>query len=225
MKTVRKSISYQVNTTNTSFIKMHMMLKSLGIKNNKFFLKLYDKSLMDIDPFDEENLTLEQQSRIVNEIRKNFWYFIREIVRIPVPGGIKRYEIHRGNLALNYCILKNINTYIELPRQNFKTVSAACAYIWLYNFATSNSEMMLLNKKYEDSKRNLRTIKEIREKLPSYLQFITPSKDVDNLTIIQSYLTNNKIVAKPAAHDAGTADGLGRGCTQPVQWYSLCPLF
>ena len=36
----------------------------------------------------------------------NYWYFIREVVRIPDQGGTvssgKQYKLHRANLAMNY---------------------------------------------------------------------------------------------------------------------------
>lgn len=85
---MRKKVTfgYQLNTENYSFLKMHKILKDMGIKNNKFFLKLYDKDLRYIDPLDEENLTLEQQAKIIREVKRNFWYFIREVVRIPRPN-------------------------------------------------------------------------------------------------------------------------------------------
>ena len=69
-------------TTNKSFLAMHNLLKDLNITNNKFFLRIYDKKLIDIDPF-SENLTYEQKARILKEIKINPWYFIREIIRIP----------------------------------------------------------------------------------------------------------------------------------------------
>ena len=44
----KQSVYYQFETTNQSFIQMHYILKEMGIKNNKFFLVLYDKGLASI---------------------------------------------------------------------------------------------------------------------------------------------------------------------------------
>lgn len=173
---------------------------------------------MDIDPLDEENLTVEQKARVVKEIQCNFWYFVREIVRIPVPGGFKPYEVHRGNLSLSWCLINNINSALILPRQNYKTVSAVCYYLWLYNFVTTNSEIMFMNKSFDDSKLNLRRIKEMRDALPSYLR-VQSRYDTDNITHLVNSTNRNKIVAKPTATNEIMADNLGRGCTQPSQWY------
>lgn len=208
-KVVTRKVYYQLNTKNVSFIKVCKLLKDLGIKKNRFHLKLYDKDLMGVDPHDP-NLSVEMKAKITQEVRINFWYFAREVVRIPVSGGVKIYELHRGNLALSWALVNNINTIIELPRQNGKSISVCVFYLWLYNFATVNSEMMLMNKKFDDSKMNLRRIKEIRDELPEYLKIID-SKDKNNLTNLESATNKNKLVAKPTATDETTADGLGRG--------------
>ena len=50
-KKLKKKWTYQYNTKNTSFIELHNDLKKLGVVNNKFFLKLYDADLMDVDPY------------------------------------------------------------------------------------------------------------------------------------------------------------------------------
>ncbi len=215
-------VYYQVETKNISFIKMYNVLKSLGVKNNKFFLELKDPMLMNVDPHDERNLSIEMKARILREVQTNFWYFAREIVRIPVAGGEigggVQYALHRGNLAMNYCFLNDINSYTELPRQNYKSISTVVWYLWLYNFGTSNSEVMFMNKKHEDSKLNLKRVKDIRETLPSYLQFINSYnaqgkelKGNDNVEFIDNPKNGNKIVTKPSARTKASADGLGRG--------------
>ena len=38
-------------TTNESFIRLHHILKKMGIKNNKFFLALHDERLKNVDPY------------------------------------------------------------------------------------------------------------------------------------------------------------------------------
>ena len=216
----KKKVYYQFETSNISFLKMHKILKDLGItgKGNKFFLKLYDKDLIGVDPYDE-TLSLEMQTKIALEVEKNFWYFIREIVLVPVAGGLKKFEIHRGNLAMLWCLMKNLNSYLELPRQNYKTQSAVAFYLHAYDFRTVNSEFAFLNKFYGDSKNNLKRLKDMRETLPWYLQMEDLSKDKNNLTYIESKETKNTIIAKPTAIDETAADLLGRGCTQPLQWY------
>ena len=210
-------VYYHFSTTNKSFLEMHYFLKRKGITNNKFHLALYDPDLAAVDPYDP-NISEEMKARVIIELRQNFWYFIREVVHIPVPGGFNVYGLHRGNLALSWCLVNNMNSIIELPRQNGKSISVCVFYLWLYNFATVNSELMLMNKKFEDSRMNLRRIKEIRETLPPYLQFIDMN-DKNNTEVLESAMNKNKLVAKSAASNEVAADSLGRGCTQPCQWY------
>lgn len=223
------TVYYQTSTTNQSFIDMSFQLKQKGIKNHRFFLALYDRRLVGVDPRDP-HLPMELKAAIANECAHNFWYFIREVVRIPDQGGTvgsgKRYKLHRGNLALNFCLLNNWNIFMELPRQHGKTVSAICWYLWVFNFRTSNSEIMFMNKKHDDSKMNLRRLKEIRAALPSYLQFVndygkdgTKLKASNNVETITHVINNNKITTKTSARSKAMANNLGRGCTMPMHWY------
>lgn len=221
----KKKYHVHLETDNVSFLKMAKSLETLGIENNDFFLALYDKRLIDIDPYDED-LTPMEQAMVLNECKHNFWYFIREIVRIPVSGGSKPYELHRGNLALSWCIVNNINFFIELPRQNGKSVSIDCALLWLYNFGTRNSQMLLMNKDHKEAKSNLSRIKDMRDLLPSYLRFNKKFNDegkelkvIENKEDITNHYTKNRLVTLPSATSKEKADQLGRGATQPVQWY------
>ena len=210
---------------------MHFYLKSKGIKNNKFFLVLYDSDLAGVNPRDPR-LSIVMKQKVLREVCINFWYFIREVVRIPEQGGAvgggKMYELSRGNLALNYGFILNWNMFLELPRQHGKTVSALCWYLWTFNYATTNSECMFMNKKHDDSKMNLQRLKDLRAALPDYLRFDTiylpdgktkkaPGDNAESLA--NPHTNNNKIVTKPGARNKANANSIGRGCTQPQHWY------
>lgn len=222
-------VYFQDTTTNKSFMDMHYLLKAKGIKNNKFFLVIYDPGLMGVDPRDPQ-LPFEMKKRVLRECQINFWYFIREVVRIPTEGGEvgggKRYKLHRGNLAMNYLFIMNYDMFVDLPRQHFKTFSALCWYLWVFNFGTSNTKMMFINKKHEDSKKNLKDIKTIRESLPSYLQ-MDAAFDINGKKIrvpntaetLQHPINHNIIKTLPAARTKAMADGAGRGATMAIQYY------
>jgi hypothetical protein len=77
---------YDYNTSNLSFIKMAKQLKDKGVKNWNFMLQLYDSKLQGIDP-NSPNLSLEMQGRILKEVKLNFWYYIREVIKINSTGG------------------------------------------------------------------------------------------------------------------------------------------
>jgi hypothetical protein len=203
-------------TRNLSFLKMWNTLKDLKVKNNKFFLRLYDPELSGVDPHNPR-LTPEMQLRVVQECISNPWYYIRECVRIPVSGGMKSYDINRGNLALTWCMLQNLNVIMQLPRQNFKTISACVVYSWVFDFGTENCRIMFGNKEKPDAERNLKNLKDIRENLPYYMKF-ADKKDVNNIGSISSAKNNNWIVTMASANDELTADKLGRGSTLPMWW-------
>ena len=226
---VRTQVYYQMETSNKSFLDMHFFLKSKGIKNNKFFLILYDRDLAGVNPRDP-NLNELMKKKILRECMVNFWYFIREVVLIPDQGGTVgggvRYKLNRGNLAMNFGFILNWNMFLELPRQHGKTIGAICWYLWVYNFGTTNSEMMFMNKKHDDSKMNLARMKEIRNALPRYLRMNeVPGRDgkpmvvPDNVESMKNSYNNNKVTTKPGARNKANANSIGRGCTMPIHWY------
>ena len=109
------NITYHMSTTNQSFLDVHYYLKERGIKNNAFFLAIYDTTLIGVDPRDPR-LPFEMKKRILAECTRNFWYFIREVVRVPMQGGTvgggDPYKLSRGNLALNWVCINNINFFL-----------------------------------------------------------------------------------------------------------------
>ena len=212
-------------TKNGSFLKMHHNLKIKGIKNNKFFLKIYDPKLIGVDPHDP-NLNIETQARVLKEIIRNKWYFLREVVRIPVSGGDKPYQLHSGNLALTWCYINGISSYTELPRQNYKTISTIINLLHTFNFETKNSDFMFMNKKLDTNKKNLERFKDIRMLLPSYLRFNrvytkagTETEVNGNQTKITHPHNRNNIEIYASARSESAADNMGRGFTQTFQYY------
>lgn len=223
--TYPKKIYYHMSTNNKSFLDMHNFLKAKGIQNNKFFLVLLDPDLAGVDPRDPR-LNAFMKQKILRECINNYWYFIREVVRIPDQGGTKgsgvRYKLHRANLAFNFCVSMNMNIFYEIPRQQGKTAAVITRLLWEYNFGSVNSECIMVNKKHEDSKLNLQRLKDYRDALPSYLQMAeTFGKDgkkikaTNTIESIQHPLNGNRIKTLPAARNKVAANGLGRGMTIP----------
>ena len=218
----------ELESTNSSFVEMHHYLKAKGIKNNAFMLLLYDPGLAGVDIYDP-NLTFDMKRRILLETRRNPWFFFRN-VRLPVQGsgghGV-RFKLHRGNMAMLFMMMLNFNTYTVLPRQKGKTTTIAFWYLYCFNFYTSNSEFMLLNLNHDRSKANLATIKQYREALPTYMRMDSPMSDFtgkklkvpNSAEALQHPSNKNKIKTLPSAKNKQLANTLGRGCTQPLQWY------
>ena len=106
---------FDFQTKNESFIELAFELKNEGIRNWKFFLLLLDEELVGVDPYDP-NLSESMKLKIQREIMNNYWYYIREVVRIPEPGGWTYYKLNKLNLAISFCMELNLNEFIEGPK-------------------------------------------------------------------------------------------------------------
>lgn len=226
------TVFYQMNTKNKSFLEMHYYLKARGIKNNKFHLLLYDRDLANVDPYDL-NLPTYMKQKIFLECQRNFWYYVREVVRVQSQGGpYVMYKLDRGNLALNFCFTLNLNIYEEQPRQTGKTVGTNVWFSWVYNFGSRNANMIFLNKKHDDAKRNLNDLKNIIKALPSYLRFDQAFgidgkklKATNTVQYLQHKINFNKIEALPMARNRTSAISLLRGRTVTNCWIDESAFF
>ena len=106
---------YDFSTKNESFIELAYQLKQEGIRNYKFFLILLDEDLVGVDPYDK-NLSDGMKLKIQKEVMNNYWYYIREVVKIPEPGGYTFYKLNKLNLAISFCMEMNLNCFIEGPK-------------------------------------------------------------------------------------------------------------
>lgn len=215
-------------TTNSSFLDLYNDLYKLGIKNNKFFLKLYDTDLIKINPY-QKNLPLELKIKIFVECVINPWYFLREVCRIPEDGtpievgGGTQYKIDRNNLASWYLLLNGIDVYKSKPRQCGKTQDALAFLNYSYHFGTLSTNMSFFNKKAEDAQMNLSRLKSQRDMLPEYLQMRVAFseegtiKENNNVKSMINPINKNKITCMPKATGKESAMSIGRGFTTALQ--------
>ena len=206
---------------------MHYFLRAKGIVNNAFMLSLIDTDLAGVDPFDP-NLSLLMKQKIHNECRRNFWYYVRECVRVVQTGSPQGvpFILHRGNMAFFFIILQNINVWFELPRQQGKTLSAEVFYSWLYNFGTANTEIWFSHTKQAFAVDNLDAVKNIIAMLPSYLQMRQEysmlgdkkKKAKDNATSLENAINHNNINITSSARSKTAAGTLLRGKTIGHWW-------
>lgn len=222
--------TYHLKTKNHSFIATAIDLHRLGIKNNKFMLRLYDRTLENVDPY-APFLSEEMIQRVCLECMRNIWYYLREVARISEPGAAigpgkgSPYLLNRGNLAAAWCFIHNIDHYLVLPRQIGKTKSTLALINWTFLFS-SGTKMLFLNKDGQAANQNLKDMKEQRDLLPLYMQQkVVVNKDGekkkatgDNVTSLENVHNGNHIVAKAPARSAATADNVGRGATQAIQY-------
>lgn len=226
----KKKPIYDFKTKNRSFINLYKDLKKLGVKNNKFFLTLYDTDLQLIDPY-AVGLPKDYQLKVFLECLVNPWYFLREVLHIPadgmpieIGGGVK-YRIDRNNVAAWYCYLNGIDHYQSKPRQQGKTQDAVAKFLYAYLFGTMSSQMLFFNKDQDQANMNLYRLKCQRDMLPGYLQMRTLEleggkidKGIENTKSIRNPVTGNTITTMGKATSKETAMKLGRGATSPLQY-------
>lgn len=214
----------QYNTRNKSFLKMYYILKEMGIKNNAFFLQLYDESLLNIDPLNEESLTEEQKIKVHIEISKNPWYFFREIVKIPMTDTKFDFELNRGTLAILWTILNDLKGYVILPRQCYKSYTVCVFYCWIIYWGSKNFSAAFFAQNENLVTQNLSRVKDVREALPKYLNLKTGA-DTDNSRSIyyRNSLFTNSIVTRAPGMNEDTANNVGRGQSTMGQWWDEFP--
>ena len=225
---------YDIGTSNVSFLQLATDLKQLGVKNYYFMLEVYDPVVLTIDPYKcDENgvctLTKDEIVRVVTECRRNPWYYLREVCRIPDPGNPKGipYKANRGNIAQAFLFLHGIDSWLCLPRQQGKTQSALAIQAWGYSFGTTNTSFIFVNKQQPDAKENLARIKTQIDLLPEYLRFESffddengkTVKAIKNATEMRHPVTKNRISVRAGAASKAKAISLARGLSAAIIHY------
>lgn len=219
-------------TSNTSFLKVALLLKKAGIENYYFMLKLYDEDLVNIDPYDPD-ITPEQMGKVLVEVSRNYYYFLREVARVPEEGastevgGGSPFQLHRGNLAQAFCFEHNISHYLELPRQFGKTTGAVQRYLWQFSYGTTSSTTIFMHMDKAGSVGNLTRLKDSRSLLPEYMQMVFTldektgqlKKDTDNVNEIRNKKLKNTIITRAGARNVQSAERVGRGLSVPSIWF------
>ncbi|MNM18527.1 hypothetical protein D3C81_288200 [compost metagenome] len=103
-------------TKNESFLRTAEIFRLQGIKNYYFLLQLNNPMLQGVDPHDP-NITNEQSMMVFEETSTNFWYFLREVVRLKPEHP---FLANRGNISFIWSYLNHITTYMIMPRQQGK---------------------------------------------------------------------------------------------------------
>lgn len=217
-------------TKNTSFLKMAALLDSMGVNNNFFFLRLDNKELKDVDPYDPD-LSDKQRLMIFRECADNRWYFYREVFRVSEAGastevgGGTSFKLNRGNLAYLWAMELNISAYLIMPRQTGKTWAAIADCTWTHQFIRG-SNILHFNKNQGDANDNLRRIREAIRMLPMWMQH----SNIDNLDPSEKRRVKNNektirntinatIEAMSSAGNEAKADSMARGRTASKIWW------
>jgi hypothetical protein len=179
-------------TSNEHFIRLSAIYRDMGIENHAFLLALHNPELQGVDPFDYKRLTPDLMMLIAAECKDNFWYFLREIARIPGSDDNDpiRYRAHRGNIALYWLYMLHVATILIQPRQTGKSYGMDTMHAYNLNIGTSEYKTNLLTKDDTLRTTNLIRLKDIIDTLPFYLKTLK-KRDISNgEKIIVSSLNN-----------------------------------
>ena len=205
-----------LETQNTSFIRMSKVLKRMGIQNHLFHLALMDPDLYHVDPHNLKDTSNELKLKIAYECRYNPWYYFREVIRVPAPGGLPiPFIVNRANLSMMWCYYNNIDYIGIAPRQTGKTIGAICITSHVLYFFGYNISMALLTKDATLLQENVARLRDIRNALPSYLIYNSP-RDADNKEGMTYASLLNEYRTYIGNADPQAADRLGRGMSFPT---------
>ncbi len=206
-------------TKNKSFVRAVATLLKMGIKNNLFPLSLYDPMLIGVDPH-SLNVVNDPDSqlrlRVAMECKKNAWYFLREVIRIPSAGGDPiSFGLHRGNMAMAWCYCSHIDFNGTMPRQMGKTISAIALSCWVTYISGWKMNIGMLTHSDKLIQENVKRIKDMRDGLPSYL-INRSGDDVDNKQGLDYKSLHNGYLTFVGREDKLAANRVARGSTFPT---------
>ena len=212
---MKKEIDYDYNTRNKNFIRLSDRMEKKGIKNHLFHLTLLDRDLSGVDPFNPK-LSAFMKHKIFKECINNYWYFIRECIKVEKDevdnNGL--YSLYEAPLKVHYGMHNNINIITDIPYIS-EDINIRLLWEFLFN---KRLDISLIDKSLRESKETLNEIRKLYNRLPNYIKG-NLKNNIDNQDRIENIITGNRITTKPGIKTIYNADTLGRGITQPRQWY------
>lgn len=211
------TITLHTETKNESFKRLSLLYKKMGVHNHLFPLALIQPELSKVNPHDVDNLSLDIMGKILYECKHNFWYYIREIVRVPALAGVQTYPFNanRANIALYWSFFNHITTILIQPRQTGKSFSTDVLMIYLLNIGTTNTLINMLTRSDGLRTQNLIRLKKIQEELPFYLDF-RKKGDIFNTEEIIFTSFDNMYKGNLSNASPKLANAVGRGFTSPI---------
>lgn len=203
-------------TTNKSFTRLSALYRDMGISNNSFILQLHNPELQGISPFSVD-LTAEQEIMMAIEAKDNFFYFLRECVR--VPGGAYddpiKFRANRGNIALFWLFMNHITNMLIQPRQTGKSFSTDTLMRYMLNIRCTHTTINLLTKDDTLRSANLNRLKELELELPTFFRLKT-REDLANTEELTIKALKNRYRGHVPNKSPKMAMNVGRGLTSPI---------
>ncbi len=188
-------------TKNKGFLRLAALYKGMGVENHAFILALHDKTLQGVNPYDP-NLSEEIKIRILTEIRSNYWYFLREIARVPTHDTVNiiPFKPNRGIIAAYWTYFNHVQQVIVFPRQTGKSFGIDWLNVWISLFAATDYITNVLTKDDKLRARHMSRLKSMMECIPAWLQFKKKSDPSNSEQILISRLSNqvNAFVPNPS---------------------------
>jgi len=211
-----RNASIHYSTKNESFLRLAEVYHQMGVKNSAFHLSLLDPTLANVDPF-SPGLDPITKAKIMKECKFNFWYFLREIARIPESGTpvASMFLANRMNIAFYWLFFNHITTLAVILRQSGKTTALGALAEYLLNFGTMNSTINFLTKSEGLKADTLTKIKNMYDELPPYLR-MAQRGDLFNTEMIQLKGLDNKLQGHLSSSSEKQAEKVGRGFTSPI---------
>ena len=205
-----------LSTKNESFIRYSLLLKKMGIENHMFPLQLHNRELVGVDPFDD-NLSTEMMAMIAIECKQNFFYYVREISRVPAKdtGPRQMFIANRGNMALFWLFFNHITTFLIQIRQTGKSFSTDTLSDYLLNVRCTGTDINLLTKDDTLRSRNITRMKDIESELPFYLK-ARGKNDIGNTEELTVRSLGNTYRGHLPSKSIKSALNVGRGLSSPV---------
>lgn len=200
-------------TKNESFLRLAEIYHEMGIENCAFHLSLLNPKLRDVDPW-APDLTETEKLAVIAECKRNFWYYLREVGRVPTPGLLtgSRYRANRSNIGLYWLYFNHITTVKTVIRQTGKTTDLNSLGRYLLAIGTVGAEMGLLTKDSGLRASTMSDLKEMFEYIPEYMH-VHDKNDIFNSELIEIKAMKNKLHARLSNSSPSQADKVGRGLT------------
>jgi hypothetical protein len=204
------------DTKNKSFVRLSALYREMGVENHSFILSLLNPALQGIDPH-RADLGKEIYYAIALECKENFFYFLREVVRIPGKSSVNPvlFNANRGNIALFWLFFNHVETILVQIRQTGKSISSAVLLDYLLNIRCVNTEINLLTKGDVNRAKTLDDLKKIDQEFPFYL-CQRRKDDIANTEQLSVRRLGNMFKAHVPNASPKMALGKGRGLTSGI---------
>lgn len=166
---------FDYDTRNVSFIKASQDLKALGVKDYEAPLTLLDERLKHVDPHtinDYNDPGNRYRTWITRECARNPWYFVREVVRVEIPGKPPGQYLKASLplIATIWAQTKKSVLFLIAPRQAGRSCAANIVTLWASMFPLMADVPVSMAPTYRVKDLNVSQIKMLRNQLPSYLK-------------------------------------------------------